>query len=87
MTEIILSLAQLRGMIGLRLIFRDNVFTVIEVLEDIPAIVMQGDNPGITIQADAHGYAHKQVKEIITLHVLSADKTQLHPDFLEIDLL
>ena len=87
MSEIFLSLAQLRGMIGLRLVYRNKVYTVIEVLDDIPAIVIQADDPESSIQPDAYGYARKQVNEPLTLAVLSPDKTELNSDFLEIDLL
>jgi GAF domain-containing protein len=85
--EIFLSLAQLRGMIGLRLSLRGDYYTVIEVIEDIPAIVVQADDATATIQADAHGYAHRQVRATLTIPVLSADKTEIHAEFLAIDLL
>lgn len=87
MDEIFLSLPQLRGMIGLRVSFLGRVYTVIEVLEIPPAIVLESTAENAVIQPDAHGYARRHVAETITVPVLAQNRKELHPDFLAIDLL
>ena len=87
MQELYLSLNQLRGMIGLRILYSGTTYTVIEVLEDNPCIVVQADQPDSHIQADAYGNARRQVRDTLTIPVFSNDKTELHVNFLRIDLL
>jgi hypothetical protein len=87
MSEIFLSLQQLRGMIGLRVKYHGETYVVIEVLDDSPAIVMQPDIPRTSIQPDAYGNAHREIGEVITIPVLTSDRQELHPEFLEIDLI
>lgn len=80
------SLAQLHDMIGLLVTFRGRVFRVIEILDNAPSLVIEAQDTAITIQADAHGYAHRQVREVLTIPVLDRDSA-IHRDFLEMDLL
>lgn len=82
-----ISLAQLQGMIDLHLRWRDMDYAVVEVLEDGPSLVVQSLAPGTTIQADVHGRARREVQRMVVIPVLNLDKTLLHPEFLEIELL
>lgn len=87
MEELSSLLSRLRGMIGTRVTFHNRTYTVVEIIDDIPAIIMQTDKPNSSIQADVHGRARKHTKEVITVSVLNSDKTGLHKDFLEISIL
>ena len=84
MSKIIITLEQLRGMIGLELYHNNKVCQVIEVLEDGPSLVIQyyDDN----IQQNQHGDAHRRVPETLCVPVLSGDKTQLSEMFLSLDI-
>jgi len=86
MEEINLSFNQLRGLIGEKLAYKGAFYTVIEVIEDTPSIIMQADAPSFSIQSDAYGFARKPSKMTITIPILSLDRTHLHVDFLELDL-
>ena len=86
MSEIIITLDQLRGMIGLRLIHQDITCQVIEVLEDGPSLVLQSLNEAPTIQPNQHGEAQRRTPVTYTVPVLNQDKTELHPQFLALDL-
>jgi len=87
MEDLDLLLARLHSMVGARVSFRNSIYTVMEVIDDIPAIIILNDHPASTIQADVHGRARKHTKEVITISVLNSDRTALHHDFLCITLL
>ncbi len=82
-----ISLAQLQGMIGLRLRWRDLDYEIVEVLEDGPSLVAQSFTTSTAIQSDVHGRARREVQQVVVIPVLNSDKTLLHPEFLEIELL
>lgn len=85
MSEIVISLEQLRGMIGIKLCYNNNPCQVIEVLEDGPSLVLQNfeDN----IQKNQHGNAHRRAPETFCIPILSRDKKELSELFLSLDLL
>lgn len=56
----------LRKLIGGRARYHDEIYEIIEVLEDGPALVLQNYDHK-TIQADQHGEAHRRVPETVTL--------------------
>ena len=85
MSELLISLKQLRGMIGAQLYYNNKACQVIEVLEDGPSIVLQYFEDGI--QKNQHGDAHRRVPETICISVLSKDKKQLSELFLSLDLI
>lgn len=87
MTELSISLEQLRGMIGLRVQHRGIVCCVIEVLEDGPSLVLQDGERRLGLQEDQYGGPGRQVPEVYTVPVISADKRELHEDFLSLELL
>lgn len=86
METILISLSQLRGMIGHRVIFQGHTCLVIEVLEQDTELVLQIEQQQ-TIQPDQYGDARRVVPGTITIPVLSADRTELHTSFLALDLL
>ncbi len=87
MDEIVITLSQLRGMIGLRVRYQDAEWQVIEVLEDGPALVLEDVEHSRVPQADQYGEAFRWVPHRVTVTVLERDHRELHPDFLALDLL
>lgn len=82
-----ISLQQLRGMIGQHVQYQGDAYTVIEVLEQDTELVLQIQDEVHEIQPDQHGDAHRRVPATVTLPVLTADRSQLHPSFLSLNLL
>lgn len=85
MSEIVISLKQLRGMIGIKLCHNNKKCQVVEVLEDGPSLVLQyfEDN----IQNNQYGNAHRRVPETFCIPILSRDKKELSEVFLSLDLI
>ena len=87
MSELIITLDQLRGMIGLHLLRQGIPCRVIEVLEDGPSLVLQSIHEEPSIQANQHGEATRRTPVSYTVPVLNDTHTELHAQFLELDLL
>ena len=87
MQELALTIGQLREMLGARLRYRGLSYTVIEILDDRFELVLEADLPISQIQTDVHGNARREMRELVTVPALSADRSGLHPEFLEITLL
>ena len=85
MSEIVISLNQLRGMIGIKLNYNNKACQVVEVLEDGPSLVLQYFENNI--QNNLHGNAHRLVPETFCVPILSRDKTELSEVFLSLDLI
>lgn len=86
MDEIVITLDQLRGMIGLKVRHQGKCCIVIEVLEDGPSLVLQSCEEAPTIQANQFGDANRRVPQTKTIPVLTPDQTELHALFLALDL-
>lgn len=86
MSELIITLDQLRGMIGLHLLHQGIPCRVIEVLEDGPSLVLQSTEEQPGIQPNQHGEANRRVPVSYTIPVLNNTRTELHAQFLELDL-
>jgi hypothetical protein len=86
MDRIIISLTQLRGMIGQRVIHEGLRCLVVEVLEQDLEIVLQVEEHH-SIQPDQYGEARRIAPDTLTIPVLSADRTELHAIFLSLELL
>ena len=86
MDEIVITLEQLRGMIGLKVRHHGLSCQVIEVLEDGPPLVLQDCKATSTIQANQFGDANRRVPQTQTIPVLTPDKKELHALFLALDL-
>ena len=87
MDEIVITLSQLRGMIGLRVRHEGAEWQVIEVLEDGPSLVLEDLRPTRMPQADQYGETSLWVPQWVTVPVLAEGRRELHPDFLGLDLL
>lgn len=86
METIIISLTQLRGMIGQQVLHQGQRCLVVEVLEQNTELVLQIEAHQ-TIQPDQYGEARRLVPDTVTIPVLSADRTELHASFLALELL
>lgn len=86
METIVISLSQLRGMIGQQVMYQGHSCIVIEVLEQETELVLQIEEHH-TIQPNQYGEARRLAPGTITIPVLSADKTELHASFLALELL
>ncbi len=87
MPELIITLDQLRGMIGLHLVHQGTSCQVIEVLEDGPSLVLQSIHESPTIQPNQHGEAQRRTPVTYTVPVLNNERNELHPQFLALDLI
>ena len=86
MDEIVITLEQLRGMIGLKVRHQGKCCQIIEVLEDGPSLVLLNCEDTPTIQANQFGDANRRVPQTHTIPVLTPDQTELHALFLALDL-
>lgn len=84
-TEI--DIEQLRGLIGRSVDYYGTRCTVIEVLEDHPALVLEACHKHTTIQPDQHGEAHRRVPTTITVPILTKTGNEYAPGFLDLNLL
>jgi len=67
--------------------YHQNVLChVVEVLEDGPSIVLQSLESMQNIQPNLHGDATRRVPTTYTIPVLNHDKTELHSDYLALNL-
>ena len=86
MDEIVITLEQLRGMIGLKVRHQGLHCQIIEVLEDGPSLVLQNCEAVSTIQPNQFGDANRRVPQTHTIPVLTPDQKELHALFLALDL-
>lgn len=84
-SEIVISLKQLRGMIGTMLCHNNKNCQIVEVLEDGPSLVLQYFENNI--QNNQYGNAHRRVPETFCIPILSIDKNELSDVFLSLDLI
>jgi hypothetical protein len=85
MSGIVITLEQLRGMIGQKVRYEGVRCQVIEVLEDGPSLVLI-DVGEDGIQIDQYGNPRRRVPQNYTVPVLSAAADGLHPAFLALEL-
>ncbi len=76
----------LRTLIGLEVHYEGRRCKIIEILEDIPAVILQHHEQQTTIQADQHGEAHRKVPRTITLPVIDKDSGEFHPAFSDLNI-
>ncbi len=87
MSQIELTVTQLRSLIGLHVRYYGKDYQIIEVLEDGPALVLHDSAAHPTIQANLLGNATRRAPHTETVRVLSPDRDELHPDFLALELI
>jgi hypothetical protein len=87
MSEIEITLEQMRGLIGIRVSYRGDQYEVIEVLEDGPSVVLRQLGEQRVIQSNYHGNPHRRVQETLMVPVLAPDRRALHSEFLLLELI
>ena len=85
--QIDVDITQLRRLIGQSVRYQGVKCTVIEVLEDDPALVLEACHQQTTIQPDQHGEAHRRVPTTITVPVLNKTGNEFTPGFLDLGIL
>lgn len=80
-----ISVNELRAMIGMSVCYQGNHGTIIEVLEDGPSLVLQSASSA-SIQSNLHGHPTRRSPHTLTVRVLSENGTELHKEFLDLDL-
>ena len=86
-TEIEVDFDQLHSLIGMR-VFLDGVkCTIIEVLDDAPALVLEACHRNTTIQPDQLGEAHRRVPRTTTIPVLNKNRSEFSSAFLDLDII
>lgn len=80
------NMEQLRGLIGRSVDYYGTRCTIIEVIEDDPALVLEACHKHTTIQPDQHGEAHRRVPATITVPVLNKHRSDYAPGFLDLNL-
>ena len=84
MTHLEFSTQQMRGMIGLKVIYLETYCQVVEILDDGPHLVLEVLDHDVSIQADQHGEAHRKVPKTFTIPILSVDRIEFSVEFLSL---
>lgn len=74
-------------MLGTRLQYRGTPYTVIEIIDTPTALILEADVPSSKIQTDVNGNARREMRELVTVPIFTADSEKLHSEFLQINLL
>ncbi|BBP00928.1 hypothetical protein [Sulfuriferula nivalis] len=75
------SLAELENCIGLAFIWKNEHYTVVEIIDCPPTLIAQKCTKDQVMQNDVYGRAHREVRTTISIPIFNADTTQLHPEF------
>jgi len=86
MSDIVITLDQLRGMIGIQVVHQGVPCKVVEVLEDGPTLVLLSIDES-HIQSDQYGNPLRKVPQTFTVPVLNSTGDEIHPAYLALDLL
>ena len=87
MTDINISIEQIRGLIGLRVIHQSENCRVIEVIEESLSIIVEHEERQPTIQSDQHGHAHRRVPQTTVIKILSKSGNEFDQGFLALELI
>lgn len=85
MSQLDISIEQLRSMIGLQVMYNHVTCRIVEILEDGPTLVLEDLELRRKIQPDQHGEAHRIVPKTYTVAVLSPDRTEFSNAFLAME--
>lgn len=86
MTDAIITLPHLRTLIGLRVRHLGLACTVVEILEEPPALVLEPDQQDIRL-ADIHGRPWEYGMHTIVVEVLTQDRSGLSDTLLELEIM
>jgi hypothetical protein len=87
MSQISITVEQLRGLIGLQVIHQGENCRVIEVIQDGLSIVLEHENRGPAIQSNLHGHAHRRVPQTTIIPVLNSSGKEFDQQFLCLELI
>jgi hypothetical protein len=87
MSQIIITIEQLRGLLGLQVIHQGETCRVIEVIEESLSIVVAHEDRDPTIQSNLHGHAHRKVPQTAVIPVLSSGGNEFNQQFLCLELI
>lgn len=85
MTGIVITLQELRDMVGTCVQRHGVRWKVVEVLEDGPELVLMNLCNHRIVQTDQYGDGYRRVLEHITVPVMNDEGTALHPEFLTLE--
>ena len=74
------SLSQLRQLIGARVRYLEELWQVIEVLDDGPALILENLGRRV-VQQNQYGEGHRRVPHRVSVPVFNPDERSLSPDF------
>ena len=86
MTNISISIEELRGMIGITVCHEGTHCKVVEVIEDGPHLILV-DLDLDSIQPDQFGSPHRRVPQTYMIPVLSDETDELHPTYLALEII
>ena len=87
MSKIIISIEQLRSLIGLVIIHEGESCRVIEGIEASLSIVVEHEERDPAIQSDQHGHANRRVPQTAIIPVLNAIGDEFSQQFLCLELI
>lgn len=87
MTGEVITLPQLRGLIGLRVRHLGRAWVIVEVLDAPPGLVLESHGQGTTMHRDVHGRPWEYAAQTVLIPVLSSDQAGLSDELLALDLL
>ncbi len=80
------DISQLRQLIGVRVRYLEEIWQVIEILEDGPALVLESLQERKVVQQNQYGEGHRRVPQRLSVPILGGNRQSLHPDFLALEL-
>ena len=74
------SLSQLRQLIGARVRYLEELWKIIEILDDGPILILESLERRV-VQQNQYGEGHRRVPHRVSIPVFNPDKQSLNPDF------
>jgi len=81
-----ISLPHLRALIGLKVHYQGRIWSVIEVVDSPPSLVLEADTGASVIQTDMHGRPWEYAMETRMIPVLTDDGSGLSEELLALDI-
>ena len=81
------DITKLRQLIGVRVRYLEDIWQVIEILEDGPTLVLESLQQRKVVQQNQYGEGHRRVPHRLSIPIYGDDRQSLHPDFLTLELL
>lgn len=78
-------LKQLRQLIGVRVRYLEDLWQVIEILEDGPTLVIESLQRRV-VQQNQYGEGHRRAPHRLSIPVRDSNQQHLHPDFLALTI-